>query len=235
MLFIVPTAEPRPDRLDTRKGIEYHRKWCRYCVSSANNELHNKFVANINLNKRFFKGDQWFMEEDTTLFFKDESGQSRNRIKMIKNLIRPMIIQYRGNAIRMAINAKVKNVSPMAVTRKDKMLEKMLFITKQAMENPQYAGMLQRRYPIGKNEDETRQIFQNVYVDQYVKRMNMLLTYVSENNKFQTKQEHVAEELGLSGLAVMQNFEWAGHQMFSVVPSDEFYWDRNAREKDLTD
>lgn len=231
--LIVPDSD-RPSRLDKSKDEQYHLKWARFCAGSANNNLHGSFLNKIALNKRFYKGDQWTLEEDVEVFLKDDTNQARNRIKIVKNLIRPMVEQYRGNAIRLSVNAKVKSISPLAINRRERLLAKMKFITEVA-NTSSFSNALIDKYPIGKNEGETEQIFSNLYVDKYVTKLNYLLKYVSELNQFAEMQVRVAEELALTGLGVITDFEYAGNQRFEVVPSDEFFWDRSATRYDLTD
>jgi hypothetical protein len=222
--------------LTESKDEQYHVDFARYFVGQANNHFHSEFIEKIRMNKEFYKGNQWQNDEDLEAFFKDDTGQSRNRIKIIKNLIRPMVEQYRGNAVRMQINAKLKSTSSNAVSRRETKLEEMTFYSKIANqpENP-YAADMKSRLPIGNSESETQQIFDAYWVDRYVETMNDLLEYVAELNRFASKQVHVAENLALSGLAVMKTFEYAGHQRFSLVPTENFFWDRSAREYDLSD
>lgn len=215
---------------------EYHAQFARYCVSSGYCiSLHQDFLTKTALNKNFYSNNQWIKDEDLEGFFKDDGGQDRNRIKITKNLIRPMIEQYRGNAIRMNINARVRSVSPQAINRREQKLAELMFFTDLATEQPEYADFLRQKLAIGKNKDETQQVFENLYVDDFVKKVNYLLVYASELNKFQEKQVRIAEEMGLSGLGIFEGWEQNGHQRFGIVKSEEFFWDRSAREYDLSD
>jgi hypothetical protein len=222
--------------LESKKDEKYHLDFARYCVGQANNQRHVDYVTKIRLNKDFYKTKQWSFDEDLEAFFKDENNQPRNRIKVINNIIRPMVENYRGNAVRMQINARVKSISPMAISRREKKLNEMLFYSRVANEegNPFGEG-LRKKLPIGKSDSETQEIFDNLYIDSYVQTMNALLEYVSERNRFAAKQQRIAEELALSGIAIIKNFEYGGHQNFSFVESENFFWDRSGKEYDLTD
>jgi hypothetical protein len=236
MLFLISYGQNRPSVLDDVKDTDYHVKWARFCVGQANNNYQSEYIERIKLNKRFYKGQQWVIGEDLEAFFKDDEGQDRNRIKIIKNQIRPMVEQYRGNAIRMTINARVKSISPLAITRKESRLSEMLFYSKLANQpdNP-FAQSIKDKFPVGKNDGETEEIFENLYEDKYVEKMNYLLDFVSSRNKFEQKQVRIAEELALAGIAVVKNFEQNGHQNFQITESENFFWDRSAAEYDLSD
>lgn len=236
MLFLIGDANLRPNMLEDTKDEEYHLKFGRYCVGQANNQRHVDYVTKIRLNKDFYKSKQWIFDEDLEAFFKDESNQPRNRLKVINNIIRPMVENYRGNAIRMQINARVKSISPMAISRREKKLNEMLFYTEVANEegNP-YKDALKKKLPIGESQGETQEIFDNLYIDNYVETMNDLLKYVAERNKFEYLQLRVAEEMALSGIAILKNFEYGGHHNFDFVEPENFFWDRSGKKYDLSD
>lgn len=236
MLFLIGDANLRPNMLEDKKDETYHLKFARYCVGQANNQRHVDYVTKIRLNKNFYKTKQWTFDEDLEAFFKDENNQPRNRIKVINNIIRPMVENYRGNAIRMQINAGVKSISPTAISRREKKLNEMLFYSQIANEpgNP-FGEQLRKKLPIGKSDSETQDIFDNLYIDSYVQTMNALLEYVSDKNRFEAMQQRIAEELALSGIAVIRNYEYGGHQQFEFTESENFFWDRSGKEYNLTD
>lgn len=236
MLFLIGDANLRPNMLEDTKDEEYYLKYARYCVGQANNQRHVDYITKIRLNKDFYKSKQWLFDEDLEAFFKDESNQPRNRLKVINNIIRPMVENYRGNAIRMQINARVKSISPMAISRREKKLNEMLFYSDVAnQEGNPYKEDLKKKLPIGNSQGETQDIFDNLYIDNYVEIMNDLLKYVSERNKFESMQLRVAEEMALSGIAIIKNFEYGGHQNFDFVEPENFFWDRSGKQYDLTD
>jgi hypothetical protein len=236
MFFLISNGQPRPSILENNKDQEYHLKFGRFCVGQANNLYQNEFVEKVRLNKNFYKGNQWILQEDTESFFKDETNQNRNRIKVVRNLIRPMVEQYRGNAIRMSINFDVKSVSPHAINRREQHLAEQLWYSKIANEegNP-FGEDLKKKKAIGDSDAETEAIFSNLYVDRYVNTMNDLLKYISERNEFSNTQMPLAENLALTGLGVKKTFEYGGHQEFYVVQSENFFFDRSAKRYDLKD
>lgn len=236
MFFLIPTSETRPSILEKNKDVDYHCKFARYCLGQANNSLHEKFLRKIVNNKRFYKGDQWFFTEDVDTFLKDDDNQDRNRLNIVQNVIRPMVEQYRGNAIRMNINFRVKSISPHVINRREIRLAEMLTLTKIANEpgNP-FGPAMKKKYMIGDSEAETRAMFNNTYVDHLVEDMNDLARYVSNRNEFIKMQPVIAMSVAMTGLGVMYNFEYAGHQIFNHVQSENFFWDNTAKRSDLKD
>lgn len=225
MIFLISVWEPRPNILTDVKDESYHGRWARYCVGQANNIFHTRYVDKIKLNKAFYKNRQWVMEEDIEGFLKDDENNERNRLALKNNVIQPLVEQYRGNAIRMNINAKCKAVSPQAVNRRQESLNEQLFKSKIANQpgNP-FGEEMKKKFPIGDNEMETENIFDNIWSDTYVRNMNYLLTYVSELNRFPSMQVRVAEEICSSGIGVTKTYEYGGNQIFTNVESENFWW-----------
>lgn len=236
MFFLLPSAQTRPSILEKNKDEKYHVDFARYCIGQSNNANHADWLEKVQKNKRFYISDQWSEQEDIDSFLKDDNNNDRNRLEIVDNIIKPMVMQYRGNAIRMTINFRAKSVSPLSITRREVKLAEQLYYTKVANEqgNP-FGEELKKKLPIGNNEGETRSMFKNLYVDEYVKSMNNLCRFVSNRNKFSEKQDRLAEELALSGLNVMKTFYYAGHQEFKVIPSENFFFDNSCREHDLSD
>lgn len=215
---------------------EYHLQYGKFALTDASSGLHQDFIAKTKLNKNFYKGNQWTYSEDTEAFLMDSTSQTRNRIKIVHNLIRPMIEQFRGNAIRMSINASAQSVSKKAINRREKSLGEKLLKTRVAEEFPALGRLMKDAdKAIGDSEKETREIHENLYVDSFVNTINMLIKYVKELNNLDGMQVRVAQNLGLSGLGVIEGFEHGGHMRYQVVESEEFFFDRSAREYDLTD
>ncbi|PHS03985.1 MAG: hypothetical protein COA88_14635 [Kordia sp.] len=237
------SAQPnKPNRLDSSKypnkdtNKDYHVDYAMWAVTNAHNHQHSEWLNRIRNNKRFYKGDQWETREDKEAFLKDSSGQTTNRIKIVHNLIRPMVEQFRGNAIRLSINATAKSVSPRSISRKDKQLEELLFKTEVANEFPGIGAIIRdNSKEIGEDEAETTTIFNNLYVDMYLRDMNNLLKYVAKLNDFKEMQPMMAIHLSLTGLICVEAFEHGGHQRYKVMEPEDFWWDRDARRYDLTD
>jgi hypothetical protein len=240
--FLVPTKSEKPNRLDPAAypnkdtNEQYHLDYGRWALYNAYSGSHEKWRLQTRINKRFYKNDQWFKTEDLEGFLQDDSGHQRSRIKVTNNLIRPMVEQYRGNAIRMRINATVQAISKMAINRREQKLAEKLFKTDVANEFPGVGGLMRANdKSIGETRGETKEIFTNLWVDTFVRDMNKLLRYVNELNEFEKMQPDAALNLGLSGLCVTEAYEHAGHQRYDIFDSEDFLFDHDARKRDLTD
>jgi len=237
MFYFLTEATTKPNRLETKdKDKSYHLQYAKFVAADSSTSSHADFIAKTKINKNFYKGNQWIKDEDLEAFLKDSTSQARNRIKVVHNLIRPMIEQYRGNAIRLTINASAKSVSKKAINRREESLGKKLLKTRIANEFPALGRILRDSdKSIGETEGETRQIHENLYVDSYVKTINRLIQYVKNLNNLEEMQVMASQNLGLSGLCVVEAFEHSGHQRYEVLQSEDFFFDRSAKRYDLTD
>lgn len=234
--YLIGAGQQRPSILEANKDEKYHCDFARYFLGESSSYQQQKFLEKIYTNKRFYKGDQWINEEDIESFLKDEDNSERNRLAIVLNQIRPMVEQYRGNAIRMNINYRAKSISPQAINRREAALSKTLFMSRMANrpDNP-FGEKMKKEFPIGDTESETRAQFENAYQDDYVKNMNYLMKFVSERCDFVDKQITVALQLCFSGLSVIKSFEYGGHQEFEEIQSERFIFDRSAKRPDLSD
>src|SRR3989304_7501703 len=99
-----PISFNKPNRIETsenQKKEEYHLHYGMYCLATLNHPAHRIFLIKTLVNWNFYQNNQWIFEEDLEAFLKDESGDVRNRIRLVYNMIQPMVQQYIGNAIRM--------------------------------------------------------------------------------------------------------------------------------------
>jgi len=65
--------------------------------------------------------------------------------------------------------------------------------------------------------------------------MNELISYIENINRIEQYKIKLAENLGLSGLAVMYSFEEKGHFRFMPIESEDFIYDESAKRYDLSD
>lgn len=230
-------ASERPSRLTTEKDKEYYVKYARWCVSqSLNSAKHSNWIKNISINKRFYKNDQWIMQEDIETFLNDSEGNVRNRIKVGFNQIRPIVEQYRGNASILKINASAKSISKLSINRRELSLAKKITSTRLAAEFPGLGEIMKKNDPtIGENIQETSQIFENLYVDMFVPQLNALLKFGAENNKYQESQMAAALNLALSGLVAFECFNHGGHRKSELIQSENFFYDPDARKSNMED
>lgn len=238
MFYFAEQVTNKPNRFthEDLHSEEYHLQYGKFTVFDSSNILHRDFVDKTILNERFYKGDQWNLDEDLEAFLKDDTGQDRNRIKVVHNLIRPMMEQYRGNAVRLKINASAKSFSKKAINRREEALGAKILKTKIASEFPALGRLIKLSdAAVGDTEEETAEIHENLWVDTYPQIINRLIRYVAQLNEVEEMQIMIAQNLGLSGLGVVQAFEHGGHLRNEIIPSKEFFFDRSARKYDLTD
>lgn len=227
----------RPNREEEDKSTEdYHVRMGKWAVYAGFNEAYYDFVRRARLNKSFYKGDQWSDQEDIETFLKDETGEDRNRLKIVKNIIRPIIEQYRGNVSKMSVNARVRSVSPNAVDRRDEKLQENLLLTEVTQDmSPQFQEHAKATHRIGETKEETQRIFENIFVDEYEGAMEKLTEHVKNINDFEDIRFKAGEDLSLTGLCVAFPYNHGGHRRFMNVESDRFFWDPSSRKDDFSD
>jgi len=239
MLFLISSKQNKPNRLEFsefQKGEEYHVDYARWVVGQGLNRMQQDYLNNYAVNRNFYKNKQWFLPEDLEAFFMDESGQDRNRIRVTRNFVQPMVEQYRGNAERMRFDMKVYNMSPMAKSRRDRSLGQLLAYSAIANQDDNFAAYLRKNnIPIGSDTFETEQRFNALYVDKHVIALNRFLRIVAESNKLDDYKGSLARDVALAGIGIMKPYPYAGDWKFKRVPADKFGWDRAALNPDLSD
>ena len=173
MLAFIP---PRPNRLEDVKDDNYHVTYARWAIGQYNLYSHQAFVSRYLTNLAFYRGNQWIFDEDLEAFLMDESGEVRNRIKWVHNIVKPFVEYLRGAAVKMDLNAEVVSISRESKSRRDAALDKALYwtrIAQQAGKNGMQAlaQQIQEEQGVGNTESETRETFKNLYIDVYVQTM----------------------------------------------------------------
>ncbi len=227
----------RPNRFQTTARDEkYHTDWGRYAISNGFNSYHEDFLNQVNLNRNFIFDRQWVLEEDTASFLLDNANQSTNRVKVVKNYIKSYVMQYIGNANIMDITMNAKSISHKAINRREEKLANMIYYTQVANNaTPELSELIRKTYPIGETVDETKQIFDNLYVDEFNEGINMFLDYIKKENEFDRKKTALAFDLASSGIVLMEYFLHNGEFKWRRVVPETFFWDRSSMEPDLSD
>ena len=239
MLQLIQTRQSKPNRIETQelqKDRKYHVEYARWVIGEGMRQKQQEHIAKYQTNMNFYKDKQWLLPEDTEAFFKDESGQDRNRIKVTRNFIQPMVEQYRGNAERMTFDVKVQAISPMAKSRRDKSLARLQAYGHAAELFPEFGDAMQKQgYLTGKDEDDVAMRFENTYVDNYVIAMNRLLRYVAKTSRLDRLKKQLAVDIAAGGIGIVHPYPLNGEWQFKRIPVDRFGWDRGAQEEDLSD
>ena len=163
-MFLTPgaidTSAVRPSRLTGNKDKDYHKLFARWCIGGAFNNYLNAFYMKSMINWNFYRGNQWLYNEDLTAFLMDESGDVRNRVKFVENIIRPMVEQYVGNAIRTDYTYRATSINETVINRRELQLAKLKTLTNLANKtSPEFGEMLRENLPIGKDTAETEDSF----------------------------------------------------------------------------
>ena len=240
MLSLISPNVSRPDRIATKESEkdnnpEYSLKMAKYIINNANNWKYQDHVKRIYRNKEFYKGRQWGMPEDTEQFLKDDGGMTRNRLRVAMNLIQPMGNMYRGTINQMDFNGIVKSYSPNVKTRRDAKLETMMLYNDIAKDNESLRSYIRSKFPVGKNDDETKQIFDNYYKDTFTQGLNDILKYSSQVNRLDRFASEFAEDELNAGMVIAKPYPSGGEWMIRRVLAERFFFDRSAIEYDLSD
>src|ERR1017187_9973235 len=167
MQFLLSSQQTKPNRIETAeqdKDTDYHIRYARWVVGSGSNHLQMDYLRRYEVNRNFYMNRQWIMEEDLEAFFKDESNNDRNRLQVTRNYIQPMVEQYRGNADRMTFDMKVANLSPMAKSRRERALSKLIMYNFVANKLPGFQDYIQdNNFPTGGDAAEVESKFSNLY------------------------------------------------------------------------
>lgn len=229
--------QTRPNRLTDKKDKKYHVDFGRWAISAFGDHLHQHFIRNSIINWNFYKGGhrQWMLEEDREAFFLDESGDIRNRIKVTKNLIRPMVEQYVGNAIRLDYDAVAKSESEFVINRREKKLAELEFMQDIHDAVPEFRDVIQENFPVRENMAETEELFNNTFIDRQEKGLNNILKYIEEDIEINDMKVPMAKHMAITGLAVYKGCEQNGRYNGEVIDPMFFFFDRGAQKPDLSD
>jgi len=228
----------RPNRLEANKDEQYHTDFARWTLGGLQDIAHQKWTRKCIVNWSFYKGGdgQWIFEDDLENFFLDESGDIRNRLKMTKNLIKPMVQQYVGNAVRLSYTARAMGTSEFLINRREEKLAKIDFLHDVMDNMPDMVNAVEKDFGVqqGKRE-ESKAIFENVFVDEYEKGINNLIKWTERDINIQDIKIQLAKSLSLNGVGVYFGYEQNG--FYKGEYQDPMYWwfDRAAKKPDLTD
>ncbi len=225
----------RPDRLVGEKTKEYHIKHARWTLNGLNTPVYNNFIRKSLINWSFYKNRQWIFHEDLTQFFKDESGDIRHRIKFTQNVIRPLVEQFIGNAVRLNFNARVRTSSKFTINRRDRELKKMKFLTRASNEFPEFAEAIKERVPVGETEQESEEIFRNLWSDSHEETLNNLLRALEEKVDIEEMKVRLTRHLAITGIGIYKDFEQNLEYQAEVIDPLFFWFDPAATRPDLQD
>ena len=238
MLFLITKEQSKPDRLipEGSKDRAYHTEYARYCIGQGNNSLQRQRINEYVLNRHFYGGKQWMLDEDTQAFLIDQTGQDSGRIRIVQNHVLPMVQQYRGNAERMNFRYKVHSLSPLARKRRDSVLAKLLAYQNVSDIIPSFGDYLRKEgFPLGQNETETETTFDALYTDQYVIAVNRFAKAVLNLSRPEKYKDQFALDIALGGIGILKPYIHNGDWRYKRVSPEAFGFDTSATESDLSD
>jgi hypothetical protein len=201
------------------------------------NYIYRRYINKCLINWSFFKGGdgQWIFDEDIESFFLDESGDIRNRLKWTKNVIKPMVQQYVGNAIRLAYDAKATCISDFVINKREAELAKLKTYQKIADTHPFFKDMIKDNKGIQDTEFETEQMFYNTFVEDYEKDINNLIEFVAQEVNMDELKVQITRNLALCGIGIYKGYEANDIYCADAVNPLFFIWDMSAKKPDLRD
>jgi hypothetical protein len=201
------------------------------------NYIYRRYINKCLINWSFFKGGdgQWIFDEDIESFFLDESGDIRNRLKWTKNVIKPMVQQYVGNAIRLVYDAKATCISDFVINKREAELAKLKTYQKIADTYPFFKDMIKDNTGIQDTEFETEQMFYNTFVEDYEKDMNNLIEFVAQEVNMDELKVQITRNLALCGIGIYKGYEANDIYCAEAVNPLFFIWDMSAKKPDLRD
>ncbi len=237
MSYMFSTGRIRPNKLTSKKDKHYHREYAKFCLSSMSNYIYRRFINRCLINWSFYKGQdgQWIFDEDIEAFFLDESGDVRNRLKWTKNVIKPMVQQYVGNAIRLSYDAKAKCISDFVINKREEELAKLKALQKVAEAMPFFKDIIKNFAPIEDTELETEELFYNTFVETYEKDINNLIEFISNEVNMDELKVQITRNLAICGLGIYKGYEAGDNYVAESVNPLFFGWDMSAKKPDLSD
>lgn len=231
------TGRIRPNKLTSKKDKHYHREYAKFCLSSMSNYIYRRFINRCLINWSFYKGQdgQWIFDEDIEAFFLDESGDVRNRLKWTKNVIKPMVQQYVGNAIRLSYDAKAKCISDFVINKREEELKKLKALQKVGDAMPFFKDIIKQFAPIEDTELETEELFYNTFVENYETDVNNLVEFISSEINIDELKVQITRNLAICGLGIYKGYEAGDNYVAESVNPLFFGWDMSAKKPDLSD
>jgi hypothetical protein len=237
MSYLFSTGNIRPNRLTSVKNKDYHRDYAKFCLSSMSNYIYRRYINKCLINWSFFKGQdgQWIFDEDVESFFLDESGDIRNRLKWTKNVIKPMVQQYVGNAIRLSYDAQARCISDFVINKREQDIRKLQSFQQIADALPFYKDIIKEFEPIKDTEFETLEFFNNTFVEDYEDDINNLINFIAEEINIDELKTQITRNLALCGIGIYKGFESGDNYCAESINPLFYFWDMSAKKPDLTD
>jgi hypothetical protein len=237
MSYFFGTGYTRPNRLKRKKDKSYHKDYAKFCLGAMSNHAYRRYLDKCLINWSFFKGGdgQWIFDEDIEAFFLDESGDIRNRLKWTKNVIKPMVQQYVGNAIRLSFHAKAECISDFVINEREKKMSQLQFFH-DAIDNLGWiSDYITQKEQLGDSFSESKDKFYNEFVEKYEEDINNLIEFIINDINIDEIKVQITRNLAICGLGIFKGYEDAELYKAEATNPLFFLWDFSAKKPDLTD
>lgn len=226
----------RPNRFKDTKNEKYHIQYAKWVLSCVSMSTRTAFIYKSQINWAFYKGNQWLFHEDLDAFLLDESGDVRNRIKFVQNIIRPFVQYYTGSAIRMDISARATSISSQAVDRRQTALMRADAMYEMYIKSPdEFKGWIKEIFPVGDSKQENTDIANNLYKDKFEEEVNDIINWLVERNGMEDKKVQLIKHIVLDGIGILKEYERFGCQVVGLTQPKNFFFDESAKSPDLKD
>jgi len=234
--FSILSTERR-DRLNSVKDAQYHLDMARWAGSTISNWMLTEYYWRIWLNWQFYQGQQWIYSDDVTIFLQDSDGQARGRRRVTDNFIKPYVHKLIDEGRKMSLDFKAKSVGDRVINRREQELLNIKGARMVANLFPNLESSIKKQKGhMGKDMDDTEEIFRNIWNDQYESTVNNLVKYVTEQNRLDTVIRNFRDkELAVTGMAVVREIARRNELIIKPISSENFFFDPGALYPDATD
>jgi len=224
----------KPNRITATKDQDYHLQYARWAFYTSYNQKHREYLSNNYINLKFYKGDQWILEEDLGAFFEDFSGNIRNRIQVTRNIIKPIVKYLESIAIQTGFYASPKCADDRVFSRRDQELMRLTSLNKITKAFPDFREGVMKRNPMLGSEDMESEVTASLN-DVLERNTSLLIKHLYQVVDMEEVVVNIAKYLATTGIGIYKGYNHNMNYVGTHVHPNRFLFDRNAIKKDLSD
>lgn len=233
----LPMEKPNILQPAGKKDAKYAAEMFHALVSKADPFVINRMRAHGCVNQDFSSGNQWVTDEDVTTFLSDGSTKTNSRIMVTINMIKNAKEKHRATASKTIYTAEAIPITPRWTTRRDASRAQYLQMFTDAQSSPNMKNALSSFVPFGRTEQESALIHDNAYVDGVKQGVTGILKTYSAQESFNSPILHQREaadffHYGITGTHFKVHQQHVKPELLRI---EDFIWDTNAKEPDLSD
>ena len=234
LLSLMAEERPRMDKPAAQKDEQYDAKMGRADASSVNSTMIVKMHEKAWLAEKAYRGEP-MTQEDYDTFFTDDSMNTRNRTVFNFNMVKPIVEQARGTALRSSFNAKVKPVTHRTETRRMQAMGQQLLMHSLGDMSKEMRAIIGSHYNLGDTMGETRNIFESKWKDPNIKAIQHLLQRMLDINELDRYASEDAMNFVLWGVSAKIARGRGSHYRWDHVHPSQFFWDTMSKRFDQED